>query len=129
MIGAQTSLVVHIHFSRTPSLGLIDVWQNGKRVLSGYHPPSGTLYPKISKKKANAQEAAAQQQAQAATPQPTGTPKEPGAATDEVVTESATASQFSYWKMGMYRDPEITSTAVYDIESARLSTTYAGAVG
>jgi hypothetical protein len=124
---AQTSLVVHIHFSRTPSVGLIDVWLNGKQVISGYHPPSGTLYPKVSKKKATAQVAAAQQQAQAATPQPAGTPKEPGAATDEDVTESATAAQFDYWKMGMYRDPEITSTATYDIESARVATTYAAA--
>lgn len=27
----------------------------------------------------------------------------------------------------MYRDPESTSTAVYDIESARVATTYAAA--
>ena len=127
--GTQTSLVVHIHFSRTPSVGLIDVWLNGKRVISGYHPPSGTLYPKVSKKKANAQVAAAQAAAQAATPQPTGTPKEPGAKTDEDVTESTTAAQFDYWKMGMYRDPAITSTATYDMESTRLAHTFAGAAG
>ena len=125
--GTQTSLVVHIHFSRTPSVGVIDVWQNGKRVISGYHPPSGTLYPKVSKKKATAQVATAQAAEQAATPQPAGTPKVPGSSTDEDVTESAKAAQFDYWKMGMYRDPEITSTAVYDIESARVATTYEAA--
>ena len=81
----------------------------------------------MSKTKANAQEAAAQRAEQAATPQPTGTPKEPGASTDDVVTEAAKGAQFDYWKMGMYRDPEITSTAVYDIESARVATTYAAA--
>ena len=127
--GAQTSLVVHIHFSRTPSVGQIDVWLNGKRVISGYHPPSGTLYPTVSKKKATAQVASAQAAEQAATPQPAGTPKEPGAKTDEDVTESAKAAQFDYWKMGMYRDPAITSTATYDMESTRLAHTYAGAAG
>ena len=127
--GAQTSLVVHIHFSRTPSIGTIDVWLNGKRVISGYHPPSGTLYPTVSKKKATPQVATAQAAAQAATAQPAGTPKEPGARTDEDVTESAQTAQFDYWKMGMYRDPAITSDATYDMESTRLAHSYAGAAG
>jgi hypothetical protein len=45
------------------------------------------------------------------------------------VTASTTSSQYSYWKMGMYRDSAITSNSVYDIESTRLATTLTDATG
>ncbi len=125
----QTSVVLHIHFSSKPSLGSIDAWVNGAPVLTGYHPVSGTLYPAAKKTKATAAQAKAQKDALAHTPQPKDTPKEPAASTDVVVTASKTSSQYDYWKMGMYRDNTLTSTATYDIESARLATTYAGAAG
>jgi hypothetical protein len=127
--GRQIQLVVHIKFSSNPAVGSLDVWMDGRKVISGYKPPAGTLYPKYKKQKAAPQQAAAQAAAAARAPRPAGTPTEPAAATDEAVTASTTASQFSYWKMGLYRDPAITSNASYYIESARLATTYAGAAG
>lgn len=126
----QTTVVLHIHFSSKPSLGSIDAWVNGAKVLTGYHPVSGTLYPAVATKtKATPAQAKAQKDAQAKTPQPKDTPKEPAASTDTVVTASKTSSQFDYWKMGMYRDNTLTSTATYDIESARLATSYDAAAG
>jgi polysaccharide lyase-like protein len=122
-------VVLHIHFSSNPSLGNIDAWVGGTQVLSGYHPISGTLYPSAKKTKASATQAKAQKDAQAKTPQPKGTPKEPAASTDTAVTASTTSSQYSYWKMGMYRDSAITSNSVYDIESTRLATTLTDATG
>jgi hypothetical protein len=126
----QTQVVLHIHFSSNPSVGSIDAWVNGAQVLAGYHPIGGTLYPSVTKKtKASATQAKAQKDALAKTPQPKDTPKEPAASTDTAVTTSKTSSQFDYWKMGMYRDNTLTSTATYDIESARLGTTYAAVAG
>ncbi|HEY2193172.1 MAG TPA: heparin lyase I family protein [Actinomycetospora sp.] len=125
----QTTVVLHIHFSANPKLGSIDAWVNGTKVLTGYHPVAGTLYPTAKKTKASPAQAAAQKAAKDKTPQPKDTPKEPAASTDTVVTASTTSSQFDYWKMGMYRDNTLTSTATYDIESARLATTYAAAAG
>ena len=125
----QTTVVLHIHFSSNPSLGSIDAWVNGTQVLTGYHPISGTLYPTAKKTKATTAQAQAQKAALAKSPQPKDTPKEPAASPDTVVTASTTSSQYDYWKMGMYRDNTLTSTATYDIESARLATTYAAAAG
>jgi hypothetical protein len=122
-------VVLHIHFSANPSMGSIEAWVNGAQVLTGYHPVSGTLYPSAKKTKASATQAKKQQQAQAATPQPTGTPKEPAASTDTAVTTSTTSSQYDYWKMGMYRDSAITSDAIYDVESARMGPALADANG
>ena len=120
----QQTVILHIHFSANPSVGSIDAWVDGTRLLTGYHPIGGTLYPGAKKTKASATQAKKQQQAQAATPQPTGTPKEPAASTDTVVTTTGTA-QYDYWKMGMYRDSAITSEAKYDIESTtRMTTSY-----
>jgi hypothetical protein len=128
--GKQTQVVLHIHFSSKPSVGSIDAWVNGAQVLTGYHPVAGTLYPAATKTKATPAQAKAQKDALAKTPQPKDTPKEPAASPDVVVTASTTGkSQFDYWKMGMYRDNTLTSTATYDIESARLGTTYAAAAG
>ncbi len=125
----QTTVVLHIHFSSNPTLGSIDAWVGGTQVLTNYHPVSGTLYPTAKKTKASATQAKAQRNALAKTPQPKDTPKEPAASTDTVVTASTTSSQYNYWKMGMYRDSTLTSTATYDIESTRLATTYAAAAG
>ncbi|WP_018334325.1 heparin lyase I family protein [Actinomycetospora chiangmaiensis] len=119
-----TNLVLHVKFSSNPSIGYVDAWLNGTQVLTGYHPVAGTLYPSSKKTKATATQAKAQKAALARTPQPQGTPKEPAASTDTVVTASTTSSQFSYWKMGMYRDSAITSNAVYDLENARMGTSY-----
>ena len=122
-------VVLHIHFSANPSLGSIEAWVNGAKVLAPYHPVSGTLYPTAKKTKASATQAKKQQQAQAATPQPKGTPKEPAASTDTAVTTSTTSAQIDYWKMGMYRDSAITSNATYDVESARMGPALADATG
>lgn len=119
-----TNLVLHVKFSSNPSVGYVDAWLNGTQVLSNYHPVAGTLYPSSKKTKATASEAKAQKAALDRTPQPKDTPKEPAASTDTVVKPSTTSSQYSYWKMGMYRDSAITSTAVYDLESARMGTSY-----
>ena len=127
--GQPMKVVLHIHFSANPSLGSIDAWVNGAQVLTAYRPISGTLYPTAKKTKASATQAKKQQQAQAATPQPKGTPKEPAASTDTAVTTSTTSAQIDYWKMGMYRDSAISSTATYDVESARMGPTLADATG
>jgi hypothetical protein len=127
--GSAMKVVLHIHFSSNPSLGSVDAWVGGNQVLTGYHPISGTLYPSAKKTKASATQAKAQKEAQAKTPQPKDTPKEPAASTDVVVKASTTSSQYSYWKMGMYRDSAITSAATYDIESTRLATSYPDAAG
>ena len=127
--GRQINLVVHILFSSNPAVGSLDVWMDGTQVISGYKPPGGTLYPAFTKKKASPQQAAAQTAAAQKTPKPKGTPTEPAAAPNQAVTASTTTSQFSYWKMGLYRDPAIKSNASYYIESARQATSYAGAAG
>jgi hypothetical protein len=123
------TVVLHIHFSSNPALGSIDAWVGGTQVLTAYHPVSGTLYPSAKKTKASATQAKAQKDAQAKTPQPKDTPKEPAASTDVVVKASTTSSQYSYWKVGMYRDSAITSNSVYDMESTRLATTLTDAAG
>ncbi|MEJ2870399.1 heparin lyase I family protein [Actinomycetospora sp. OC33-EN08] len=46
--GQRTDLVVHIFFSRDPAKGVVDIWNNGAPVLSGYKPAGGTLYPTSS---------------------------------------------------------------------------------
>jgi hypothetical protein len=43
--GQRTDLVLHVFFSRDPSKGVVDVWNNGTQVLAGYKPAGGTLYP------------------------------------------------------------------------------------
>jgi hypothetical protein len=121
----QQTVVLHIHFSSNPALGSIDAWVDGAPVLTGYHPVAGTLYPTSKKTKATAAQAQANRAALARTPQPEDTPKVPAASTDTVVTAAKTGSQYDYWKMGMYRDNTLTSTATYDIESTRLGTTLA----
>ena len=45
VIGQRTDLIVHVFFSRDPSKGSVDVWDNGTQVLAGYKPTGGTLYP------------------------------------------------------------------------------------
>ena len=45
VIGQRTDLIIHVFFSRDPSKGTVDVWDNGAQVLSGYKPTGGTLYP------------------------------------------------------------------------------------
>lgn len=120
----QQTVVLHIHFSSDPSLGSIDAWVDGTPVLTAYHPVGGTLYPSSKKTKATSAQAKANRDALARTPQPKGTPKEPAASPDTVVTTQP-GSQYDYWKMGMYRDSALTSNATYDIESTRLGTSYA----
>jgi MYXO-CTERM domain-containing protein len=41
--GDRVDLTVRIAFSRDPEHGTVDVWRGGEHVLSGYHPPGGTL--------------------------------------------------------------------------------------
>lgn len=43
--GGRTDLVLHIVFSRDPSRGSVDVYRDGARAITGFHPPGGTLYP------------------------------------------------------------------------------------
>jgi hypothetical protein len=43
--GQRTDLIIHVFFSRDPSKGTVDVWDNGAQVLAGYKPAGGTLYP------------------------------------------------------------------------------------
>jgi len=43
--GQRTDLIIHVFFSRDPSKGTVDVWDNGAQVLAGYKPTGGTLYP------------------------------------------------------------------------------------
>ena len=42
--GTRSDLVLGITFSSDPDTASVDVWQDGKPVVSGYHPRSGTLY-------------------------------------------------------------------------------------
>ncbi|GLZ48526.1 hypothetical protein Acsp06_47110 [Actinomycetospora sp. NBRC 106375] len=41
--GDRVDLTLRIAFSRDPDQGTVDVWRDGRQVLVGYHPPSGTL--------------------------------------------------------------------------------------
>ena len=43
--GRRVDLVVGVRFSSDPDEGSVDVWQDGRQVVTGYHPRSGTLYP------------------------------------------------------------------------------------
>ncbi|WP_018333988.1 heparin lyase I family protein [Actinomycetospora chiangmaiensis] len=36
-------VVLHVHFSRSSSDAVVDVWRDGRPALLGYHPPRGTL--------------------------------------------------------------------------------------
>jgi hypothetical protein len=40
---ATVDVVLRIRFSQDPDTGLIEVWRNGREVLTDYHPPEGTL--------------------------------------------------------------------------------------
>ena len=37
--------LIHITFSPDPAVGYVDVWQNGRLLVDGFHPQSGTMYP------------------------------------------------------------------------------------
>ena len=126
--GGAVDLVVHIKFSSDPNVGTIDVWLDGVQTITGYKPPAGTLYPAYTKKKATAQQAAAETAAREKEKKPRGTPTERATTTAERATVTPTSSQFSYWKLGLYRDSAIKSNATYDVESARMATSYADAV-
>ncbi len=76
--GRPVDLVVGIRFSATPSVGTIDVWQDGTKRVTAFHPPGGTLYP----------------------------------------------STDSYWKVGLYRDSGLPTTATADLTDARIGPTY-----
>lgn len=41
--GDRVDLSMRIAFSRDPGQGTVDVWRGADHVLSGYHPPSGTM--------------------------------------------------------------------------------------
>ena len=43
-LGTWVDWVVHVRFSSRPSVGYYDVWRDGTKVVSGYHPEGGTLY-------------------------------------------------------------------------------------
>lgn len=43
--GRRTDLVLGVRFSSDPDDAVVDVWQDGAPVVSGYHPRGGTLYP------------------------------------------------------------------------------------
>jgi hypothetical protein len=43
--GRWIDWVVHIVFSSDPAKGTVDVWRDGTRVVSGWKPTGGTLYP------------------------------------------------------------------------------------
>lgn len=130
-IGAATTgrvvdLVVHIKFSSDPNVGTIDAWLDGTQTIAGYKPPAGTLYPAFTKKTATTREAAAETAAREKERKPKGTPTERATTTAQKPVP-APGSQFSYWKLGLYRDSAIRSNATYDVESARLATSYADA--
>ena len=36
-------MVLHVRFARDPAGAQVDVWRGGTPVLTGYHPPGGTL--------------------------------------------------------------------------------------
>lgn len=42
--GDPIDLIVRIVFSRDPDTGTVDVWSEGRRVVTAFHPPDGTLY-------------------------------------------------------------------------------------
>ncbi len=41
--GESIELVLRIAFSKDPDRGTVDVWNRSDHVLSGYHPPAGTM--------------------------------------------------------------------------------------
>ena len=43
--GQRVDLVLGVHFSSDAGEGAVDVWQDGRRLVSGFHPRGGTLYP------------------------------------------------------------------------------------
>src|SRR4029079_14983447 len=43
--GRWIDWVVHVVFSSDPTKGTVDVWRDGLRVVSGWRPIGGTLYP------------------------------------------------------------------------------------
>ena len=43
--GQRTDLVLGVRFSSDPEEGAVDVWQDGRHVVTDHHPRSGTLYP------------------------------------------------------------------------------------
>jgi hypothetical protein len=43
--GQWIDWVVHVIFSSDPARGTVDVWRDGVRVVSGWRPIGGTLYP------------------------------------------------------------------------------------
>jgi hypothetical protein len=43
--GEWIDWVVHVVFSSDPTKGTVDVWRDGTRVVSGWKPIGGTLYP------------------------------------------------------------------------------------
>ncbi|HEV7203435.1 MAG TPA: heparin lyase I family protein [Jatrophihabitans sp.] len=52
-VGAATTNVwnhwtFHVKFSSNPTVGYVDVWRDGKQVISGWHMPGGTLYPSLN---------------------------------------------------------------------------------
>lgn len=128
-LGQRIDMVVHIKFSRDPATSVIDVWKDGVQRVSGYHPRGGTLYPSYTTAAASPAQARAQAAAEATAPQPTDAPTEPALPNTMVAQVQAAGSLSSYWKMGMYRDPAITSTAQYVIESARFGTGYGAVAG
>ena len=42
--GDRIDIIVRIVFSRDPEKGTVDVWSGGRRVVTAFHPPDGTLY-------------------------------------------------------------------------------------
>ncbi len=43
--GERVDLVLGVRFSSDPGEAAIDVWQDGRHAVTGFHPRSGTLYP------------------------------------------------------------------------------------
>ncbi|HEY2221091.1 heparin lyase I family protein [Actinomycetospora sp.] len=44
VVGQQTDLVLHVHFSTDPKKAQVDVWMNGQKRVDAYRPPGGTRY-------------------------------------------------------------------------------------
>ncbi|MEJ2862280.1 heparin lyase I family protein [Actinomycetospora flava] len=42
--GDPIDIIVRIVFSRDPERGTVDVWSAGRRTVTAFHPPDGTLY-------------------------------------------------------------------------------------
>jgi hypothetical protein len=42
--GDQIDIIVRIVFSRDPDKGTVDVWSGGRRMVTAFNPPDGTLY-------------------------------------------------------------------------------------